>query len=127
MYECEMHVFVWENKSLTAAEEFWEDESRIAVGDEEYTYRQTLLKGCFRWGISLERQLLSGRIQASQFAEDEEVNCYLVGSRLHGNLLWKNELTVIYSDSRLRRKFLGESEVRLSSGWIPGFTTTCSG
>ena len=72
-------MFVRENKSLTATEEFWEDESQIAVGDEEYTYLQNLLKACFRWGISLECQLLSGRIQASQLAEDEEVNCYLVG------------------------------------------------
>ena len=78
MYECEMHVFVWENKSLTATEEFWEVESRITVGDEEYTYLQTLLKGCFRWGIYLECHLLSGQIQSSQLAENEEVNCYLV-------------------------------------------------
>ena len=73
---------------------YWEVESRIIVGDEEYTYLQTWLKECFRWGISLECQLLSGRIQASQFAEDEEVNCYLVGSRLHGNLPGKNKLTI---------------------------------
>ena len=53
-------MFVRENKSLTAAEEFWEVKSQIAVGDEEYTYLQNLLKGCFRWGISLECQLLSG-------------------------------------------------------------------
>ena len=64
---------------MTAVEEFWEAESRITIGDEEHTHLQTLLKGCFRWGISLECQLLSGRVQASQLAEDEEVNCYLVG------------------------------------------------
>ena len=72
---------------MTTAEEFREDESRIAIGDEEYAYLQTLLKGCFRWGISIECQLLSGRIQTSQFSEDEVVNCYLVGSMLQGNLL----------------------------------------
>ena len=65
MYECEMYVFVRENKSLTIVEDFREAESWIAVGDEEYTYLQTLLKGCFHWGISLEHQLLSGRIQTS--------------------------------------------------------------
>ena len=83
-------IFVWENNSLTTAEDLWETESRIAVEDEEYTYLQTWLKGCFHWGISLECQLLFGRVQASQLAEDEEVNCYLVGSRLHGNLLGIN-------------------------------------
>ena len=47
-------IFVQENKSLTAAEEFWEAESQIAIGDEENTHLQTLLKGCFGRGISLE-------------------------------------------------------------------------
>ena len=108
-------MFVRENKSLTAVEEFWEAESRITVGDEEYIYLQTLLKGYFRWEISLECQLLFGRIQASQLAEDEEVNFYLVGFRLHGYLLGKDKLTIIWSDSRLCRKFL---ENELLSGRI---------
>ena len=47
MYECEMYVSVRENKSLTAAMKFWEVKSLIVVGDEEYAYLQTLLKGCF--------------------------------------------------------------------------------
>ena len=51
--------------------------------------------------------------QASQLAEDKEVNFYLVRSRLHGNLLGKDKLTVIWSDPRLRRKFL---EIELLSG-----------
>ena len=34
--------FVLENKSLTIVGEFWEDESRTAVGDEEYALLQTL-------------------------------------------------------------------------------------
>ena len=76
--ECEMYIFVRENKSLITVDELWEAESQIAVGDEEYTYLQTLLKGCFHWGIYLECQLLSGRIQASQLTENEELNCYLV-------------------------------------------------
>ena len=57
-------------------------------------------------GVSLECQLLSGWIQDSQFFKDEVVNCYLIGSRLHGNLLGKNKSTVFWSNSRLRRKFL---------------------
>ena len=47
-------IFVQENKSLTIAEEFWEAESQIAVGDEEYTYLQIWLKECFLRGLSLE-------------------------------------------------------------------------
>ena len=56
MYEHVMllhSIFAWENKSLTAAEEYQEAESRTAVGYEEYTYFQILLKGCFRRGLSL--------------------------------------------------------------------------
>ena len=37
-YEYEMYVFVRENESLTIADEFWEVDSQIAVGVEEYTY-----------------------------------------------------------------------------------------
>ena len=80
-------MFVRENKSLTNVEEFWETESQVAVGDEKYTYLQALLKRCFRRGISLVCQLLSGRVQASQFSKDDGVNCYLVRSRLRDNLL----------------------------------------
>ena len=78
MHECETYVLVRGNKSLAAAEEILGVESPIVVGDEEYAYLQTLLKGCFHWRISLECKLLSGRIQALKFAEDEVVDCYLV-------------------------------------------------
>ena len=100
----------------------WEVESWIAVRDEEYTYLHTLLKGCFCWGISLACQLLSGRVQASQFAEDEEVNCYLVESRLHGNLLGKDKLTIIWSDPGFAENFLKLNcylvESRLHNNWL---------
>ena len=45
--KCEMLlecIFVLENKSLTSVGEFWEAESRIVVGDEEYAHLQTLLR-----------------------------------------------------------------------------------
>ena len=51
MYEREMLlkcIFVWENKSLTTAREFWEAKSRTIAGDEEYMYLQPCLE-CFRW------------------------------------------------------------------------------
>ena len=62
--------------------------------------------------------MLFGRVQASRLTEDKEVNYYLVGSRLYGKLLPKNKLIVIWSSSRLCKKFLGDSEVRLLSGLI---------
>ena len=45
--KCEMLLecdFSLENKSLTNVGEFWEVDSQIAVGDEEYAHLQTLLR-----------------------------------------------------------------------------------
>ena len=40
-----------ENKSLTSAEEFWETESRMIVGDEEYAHLSRPCLECFHWGF----------------------------------------------------------------------------
>ena len=41
LLEC---IFVLENKSLTNVGEFWEVESRMTIGDENYAHLQTFLR-----------------------------------------------------------------------------------
>ena len=55
MYEYGMllrYFLVWESESLTDAEEYWEAESFISAGDEEYVYLQPCLEH-FHWGITI--------------------------------------------------------------------------
>ena len=65
--------FVLENKSLTSAGEFWEAESRAAVGDEEYAHFSRpyyYFLECFRWEFlfcCLRRTLLG----SVDFAREE--------------------------------------------------------
>ena len=67
----------------------------------------------------LFEKLLSGWVQDLQIFEVDEVNCYLVGSRLHNKMF--GDIVVIWSVSRLHNKSL-----RAIAIWSdPGFTTTC--
>ena len=140
MYECEMYVFVRENKSLTTAEEImggWIPDFLLEMKNMH------IFKFCWKGAFYGEYR--------------SDVSCYLVGSRLHSCLGWssrflsgriqvsrwltwrRDELTVIWSDpgfaenslklnshlvgSRLHNNLVGMRKL-IVIWWDPGFTVT---
>ena len=139
IYECEMCVFVRENKSLTTAVEILGVESLIACWKWRICISSNFIEGILLLGNITQISVVIWLDPGFTVAEDEVVGCYLVGSRFHNDLLGRDELTVIWSDpgfaenylklnsllvgSRFHNNLLGMQ--RLTSIWSdPGFTVT---